>query len=439
MTINFIDVFAGCGGLSLGLSEAGCKGVLAIEKSPLAFETLRYNLIDGSEHKFNWPDWLPRSAMTCESLIEEYQADLTTLSGAIDLIVGGPPCQGFSTAGKRNPDDPRNAMTDEYLRLIKLISPQFIAIENVSGYNMHFKKSADNPGGNSYADYISEKLENLGYDVSRGLINCSDFGVPQNRIRYIILCSKKKPGQAYNNLFEKLVNSRRSFLNDIGLPLDKKTTVADAIEDLSTFKKALEDNLDSGEKNFKQLQYCEPEIKNPYLRLMRKRCGNTAPNSLRLANHRPKTIEYFKLVQSICRPGYSMNVAERAQAGTRKHSTTVLNKNQIAPTITTLPDDVVHYAEPRILTARENARLQSFPDWFEFRGKYTTGGTARKNECPRYTQIGNAVPPLLAQAIGALLKNEALNITKTDRMPRAPSRYTLETKEQLIASGDLRQ
>ena len=69
-------------------------------------------------------------------------------------------------------------------------------------------------------------------------------------------------------------------------------------------------------------------------------------------------------------------------------------------TIPTLPDDLLHYSEPRILTVRENARIQSFPDFFEFRGKYTTGGARRKEECPRYTQVGNAVPPLMAEALG---------------------------------------
>jgi DNA (cytosine-5)-methyltransferase 1 len=77
-----------------------------------------------------------------------------------------------------------------------------------------------------------------------------------------------------------------------------------------------------------------------------------------------------------------------------------MSPDQPAPTITTLPDDVLHYAEPRILTVRESARLQSFPDWFRFRGNFTTGGERRKKECPRYTQVGNAVPPYLGRAIG---------------------------------------
>jgi DNA (cytosine-5)-methyltransferase 1 len=77
--------------------------------------------------------------------------------------------------------------------------------------------------------------------------------------------------------------------------------------------------------------------------------------------------------------------------------------NKQAPTLTTLPDDVLHYSEPRILTVREYARIQSFPDWYQFKGKYTTGGDMRRKDCPRYTQIGNAVPPLLAEAVGHAL------------------------------------
>lgn len=410
MPINFIDVFAGCGGLSLGLSEAGCNGIFAIEKSPLAFETLKHNLVDGARHKFAWPDWLPKEAMTCENLLEKYHSDLDSGSLEVDLIVGGPPCQGFSTAGKRNPNDPRNAMTEEYLRLIQILAPQFIAIENVSGYNMHFKNSKSNsetPPA-SYADYISGKLEALGYDVSRGLINCSDFGVPQNRVRYIILCSKKQPGKEPNNLFEKLISRKKEFLKSCGLPTSRKVTVSEAISDLCTFGKPLIKNTDSGQSNFQELLYKVPLSKSSFLKLMRKNCGAIPPNSLRLANHKSKTVEYFKLVQSICRPGYSMNMEQRKLAGTLKHSTTVLSPTLPAPTVTTLPDDIVHYSEPRILTARENARLQSFPDWFEFVGKYTTGGSARKSECPRYTQIGNAVPPLLARAIGKLIQEEKL-------------------------------
>ena len=99
-----------------------------------------------------------------------------------------------------------------------------------------------------------------------------------------------------------------------------------------------------------------------------------------------------------------MNDANREQYGTKKHRVFPMDAWSPAPTITTLPDDVLHYSEPRILTVRESARLQSFPDWFHFRGKFTTGGDRRTKECPRYTQVGNAVPPLLARAIGLMIR-----------------------------------
>jgi DNA (cytosine-5)-methyltransferase 1 len=91
---------------------------------------------------------------------------------------------------------------------------------------------------------------------------------------------------------------------------------------------------------------------------------------------------------------------ERAVLNSKKHTVVVLDPDRPSHTLTTLPDDILHYNEPRILTVREYARLQSFPDWFVFKGKYTTGGEKRRNECPRYTQVGNAVAPLVAQILG---------------------------------------
>ena len=99
-----------------------------------------------------------------------------------------------------------------------------------------------------------------------------------------------------------------------------------------------------------------------------------------------------------------MSDADRERLGIGKHAITPLSPDLPSHTLTTLPDDLLHYAEPRIHTVREHARLQSFPDWFEFRGKFTTGGSVRTQECPRYTQVGNAVPPLLAEAIGIAIK-----------------------------------
>lgn len=435
--LRFADVFAGCGGLSLGLLQAGCEGVFAIERSPLAFETLRHNLVDGARHQFDWPCWLPKKAMTCEELLANYGTQLDVLRGSIDLIVGGPPCQGFSTAGRRDPADPRNQMTEQYLVLVEKLQPRYLVIENVAGFNMRFEteggidKLIKDPKHTSYADYVAGQLEDLGYSVSRGLLNCADFGVPQNRLRYLVLCERKvvSEGATESNLFQQLVASRKQFLGSKGLPRNQKTSVKDAIHDLLVGGKKLIDNTDSKVRGFKEAEYVAPVEPKGYLKLMRTHSRDKAPNSRRLAKHAEATVQYFQQVQKICRHGHCMSVAERKTLGTKKHSTTVLHSDRPAPTITTLPDDILHYCEPRILTARESARLQSFPDWFEFQGKYTTGGKQRKQDCPRYTQIGNAVPPLLANAIG-----EMLNARQLSASPETTTRYRVvprvETKRE---------
>ena len=428
LSLRFVDVFAGCGGLSLGLSQAGCKGVFAIERSPLAFETLRHNLVDGTHYTFDWPEWLPKEAMTCETLLANHGTQLDQLKGTIDLMVGGPPCQGFSTAGRRDPADPRNQMTEQYLLLVEKLQPRFIVIENVAGFNMRFEsaegldKLIKDPKHTSYADYVAGCLDDLGYNVSRGLVNCADFGVPQNRLRYLVICElRTAEGGPYQNLFKCLGDYRREFLKDKKLPVKKKITVKDAIDDLCVFGKECVENIDSETKGFLEAIYNVPTAPSGYLKLMRAHSDGKTPNSRRLAKHKKTTVEYFKRVQETCRPGHCMSVKERAKVGTKKHSTTVLHPDRPAPTITTLPDDIIHYSEPRILTVRENARIQSFPDWFEFQGKYTTGGKQRKQECPRYTQVGNAVPPLLATGlvIKGRIRPAAIPLGENERADRA--------------------
>jgi DNA (cytosine-5)-methyltransferase 1 len=137
-----------------------------------------------------------------------------------------------------------------------------------------------------------------------------------------------------------------------------------------------------------------------------------SPNSLRLVNHRPETIERFAKILDSCRKGVTIPKDERDRLGIKKTVLVPLAPNQPSHTLTTIPDDMIHYSEPRIHTVREHARLQSFPDWFEFQGKYTTGGERRTKECPRYTQVGNAVPPLLAEALGETMI-KLLTILKT--------------------------
>ena len=122
----FIDLFAGCGGLSLGLINAGWTGLFAIEKNHDAFETLKSNLLEKDVvPSFQRPDWLPCKHATASELIAGYSKQLKKLRGKVELIAGGPPCQGFSFAGRRNPNDPRNRLAEEYIHIVGLVRPKF--------------------------------------------------------------------------------------------------------------------------------------------------------------------------------------------------------------------------------------------------------------------------------------------------------------------------
>lgn len=407
--LSFLDVFSGCGGLSLGLLTAGLKGVFAVEKNPDAFLTLKHNLIspDGANNKFNWPKWLPQKAMETTELLKNHRDDLLSLAGKVDLIAGGPPCQGFSSAGKRNPNDPRNSLTEEYIEIVSLVRPRFLLIENVRGFNTSFiARSNDQIGSKPYSLIVKGKLKNLGYSVYSNMVCCSDFGVPQFRKRFIMIAIKNNDPVLCliggENPIDILLRKAQGFMAKKGLPEGKKTSTKDALSDLETSKHELIPHMRSS-LGFKQIHYRPSVNLSPYQKLLRQGMNGTAPNSLRLARHTETVVERFKDIHAFARKGRCLTEADREILGIKKHSTTPLHQDMPSVTVTTLPDDILHYSEPRILTVRENARLQSFPDWFEFHGKYTTGGKMRKHECPRYTQVGNAVPPLLSEAIGTML------------------------------------
>ena len=139
---KYIDLFAGCGGLSLGLHNAGWKGIFAIEKNSDAFKTLKYNLIDNKKH-FDWPKWLPQESIEIDKAVELYKDKFLKLRGKVDLVAGGPPCQGFSMAGRRNESDQRNNLITSYIDFIKVIHPKILFFENVKGFTMEFKKNKD--------------------------------------------------------------------------------------------------------------------------------------------------------------------------------------------------------------------------------------------------------------------------------------------------------
>ncbi|EBB5866096.1 DNA cytosine methyltransferase [Listeria monocytogenes] len=403
--VNYIDLFAGCGGLSLGLHKAGLKGMFAVEKNKDAFTTLKYNLIERRDH-FSWPEWLEMKNWDINELIRAHENELRQLCGKVDLIVGGPPCQGFSMAGKRDSDDLRNSLVNSYIEFVKLVQPKKLFFENVHGFTVAF-----NGKGNKkevpFSVKLIRELTLLGYNVDSKLIDMSEFGVPQRRKRFILIASKNKDSECF---FSDLEENRKSFLSRLGLKYP--VTVSQAIGDLEV-KNGVLDSMDS--KGFKTCKYAMKTTN--YQKLMRKDVLKTdIPDSHRFANHRPETIRIFIELMSVDKLSYRITPSMGKVKSLKKRGVTPLKRNTICPTITSIPDDFVHYSEPRIMTVREHARIQSFPDNFHFKGSYTTGGSRRKKEVPRYTQVANAVPPLFAEQVGLTIFHVG--------------NYNLETEEQ---------
>lgn len=405
---TFIDLFAGCGGLSLGLLNSGWTGIFAVEKNVDAFRTYSENLIDGP-YRFNWPHWLPQQALTTADILDHYELELTRLRGKIDLLAGGPPCQGFSLAGRRVHTDPRNRLTEDYLAIVRIVQPKLLLIENVQGFTLPFKKHGEGEAQEqAHSKVLTKRLEAQGYSVYSELLDLSLFGVPQKRKRFIMIGIRHGillgKGVVKQPPIELLKAYASRFRQSKGLRSKGAISVREAIGDLETHGKKLRSNCDSGLKGFSEIDYA-PSTKRSsrYLELIR-RNAHGSPNSLRLARHSPSTVTRFRKIQAICSPGLQLSGKDRKRLAMKKQALTVLSSGRPGATITTLPDDVLHYSEPRILTVRENARLQSFPDWFRFLGKYTSGGKARRHDCPRYSQVGNAVPPLFAEAVGNILQ-----------------------------------
>lgn len=399
--LKYIDLFAGAGGLSLGLYKAGLEGIFAIEKNPDAFSTLKSNLIDNIDH-FKWPNWLPQTNHDINDVLSKYKNELLSLRGTVDLIVGGPPCQGFSMAGKRDHTDLRNKLIHSYLGMVELIEPNYVFFENVMGFKIRFRE--DNVSI-PYSEIVTNELTKMGYIVEPYTLIMSDFGVPQRRKRIVLVASKYKDFS--NEFLTRLLNVKNEFLQSLGLI--EQTTVEESIDDLKkSWGVIISQNPSS---KFEWGLYGKAQTN--YQKLMRKGAPNL-PNSHRFANHTQSIIDLHLEIQNKAKPGRRISPKDNLITGLKRRGVTLLDRNGVSPTITSIPDELVHYEEPRILTPREMARIQSFPDWFEFKGKYTSGGNLRKTDVPRYTQIGNAVPPLFAEQAGLVFNKYAVRIEGVD-------------------------
>ena len=366
---NIIDLFSGCGGMSLGFEMAGFTSVLAIEKDEWAAETYAYNF--------------PITKVMVDDITQIQ--DLSTL-GLDDIeiegILSGSPCQSFSLCGKRDKNDPRGSLFMDFVRFVKYFKPKFCLMENVNGI-----LSMKTASGLFVKDIIVEEMTNAGYDVKIHKLNAADFGVPQARPRVFFIGFRKDLGIT-------------DFEIKATVKQEDYVTIADAIMDLPQIK---------AKEGSEEMDYpIAPQ--NEFQKLMR-------INSDKVYNHvamkhTARVVERFKHIgfgQSVTDVAEEYGPSKRGDA--TKLSGKAFGQNNYrpypdkpSPTIpASFQSNFIHPYLDRNYTPREGARLQSFPDDFIFKGKRMT--MSWEKFLNQYHQIGNAVPPLLAKEIALQIQN----------------------------------
>ena len=339
-THTFIDLFSGCGGLSLGFEMAGYKCLLAIDNWKDALTTYTFNN--------------PEVNTLCADLSSISPKEISKRYGLsrVDVIVGGPPCQGFSVAGKRDVNDKRNELYKSFVEFVKTLSPKAFVMENVPNIL--------SMGNGTIKDSIVKDFENLGYNVVYKVLTASNYGVPQKRRRAVFV--GMKDGRQFQ--FPDILTNT---------PITSK----DAISDLP------EHSLPEG------TAYTSSPSSD-YQRLMRD--GSSGIYNHDATEHEQKTKEIIALVPD---GGNYKDLPEELQQTRKVHiAWTRMNSNKPSMTIDTGHRHHFHYQYNRIPTVRESARIQSFPDKYVFKCSKTS----------QYKQVGNAVPPLLAKTIAVKLK-----------------------------------
>lgn len=350
--LNVIDLFCGCGGLSEGFKLAGYNIVGGVDFNEPAIKTFNHNFVGAKG--------------ICCNLLEMDQSRIIEELGElnnIDVIIGGPPCQGFSSANryKIEGEDPRNKLFFEFVKFVDMAKPKAIVIENVRGIIT---------SNNGYAkDRIYEIFESRGYSVNHKILNASDYGIPQRRLR---------------NFFVMIKDGEKFDFNNLPM-VEKEVTVEDAIGELYGYEY----------NNTNEPLYLNEEPKSEYRKYLRDKNGAVPNHEVRYPAEKVQ-----HRISFVPQGGNWQDVPDDLWPTDRKnrHSSAYkrLDVNQPSCTIDT-GNNHSNYFHPlynRIPTVREAARLQSFPDEFVFQG----------NRSEQYRQVGNAVPPLLAKVIAEKLK-----------------------------------
>ncbi|WP_409068730.1 DNA cytosine methyltransferase [Clostridium caseinilyticum] len=345
--MNAIDLFAGCGGLSKGFLDAGYKIIVGVDNDQAALNTFEVNH-DGAE------------GLNADLSEQETFDEIKRIAGerSIDVVIAGPPCQGFSLSGPRNFDDERNKLYLAVIEMVRQYKPKGFIIENVPGMATLYD--------GQIKDEILKRFDNMGYNIQCKILCAADYGVPQMRKRLIFMGVRKDIGQPV-------------FPEPIFTP-DNYRTCRDAISDLPS----RENELGTEEDSYS----CEPRTE--YQKLMRK--NSTILHNHVATNHTQMVKDTIELVPE----GGNYKDLPKGWGESRKFNEawTRYHGNKPSKTIDTGHRNHFHYQYNRVPTIRENARLQSFPDDFIF-----TGTRTQQNR-----QVGNAVPPLLGYYLAIQLK-----------------------------------
>lgn len=338
-----VDLFSGCGGLSKGFLDAGYDVILGVDNDNPSLKTFEAN--HGSSRVLN-ADLFDKKAIK----------EIKKITGGkkVDVLVGGPPCQGFSLTGTRNFDDKRNRLYLSFIETVKELKPKAFLIENVPGLVRLYDGNVKNE--------IIKRLGNLGYTVEWKILCAADFGVPQVRTRVVFVGLLKKYGKF---VFPKPTNTPENYVSS-----------SEAISDLPALENVL------GQE---RSEYTKAPLTD-YQKKMRK-------NAKHLHNHvATKHTDMVKSVISLVPEGGNYKDLPKGIGTSRKFNEawTRYHSKKPSKTIDTGHRNHFHYKYNRIPTVRENARLQSFPDDFVFVGTRT-----QQNR-----QVGNAVPPILGYYIG---------------------------------------
>lgn len=429
MKFNVIDLFCGAGGMSEGIIQAGLHIIYSSDINESVEQTYknRHEQL-GLRHGVN--TFFKKSDIK-DLKGKEILKNINRLpkaklhQGNVDAIFGGPPCQGFSRAGLRNSDDPRNLLFGEYVRVVYELQPKYVVMENVEGFlDMQFFGYEGifghlYPNGITAPEILSKELHKIGYEIlNPKVLNAADYGVPQRRNRVVFIAYK-------NNVHKPAYPAPTTIKTHL--------TLSDAIGDLNGISEKLTlfqkesirgrtKHVDGHFPAYKPIKLEKSDYPN-HTDLVIERFSLYKPGETtsdlkkRITNEGINLSDKKHLLLLLeKRTDYSqeelLSIFEKGTSNsdlidillTKKSMRTKLHPEQISPTVLTIPDDYISPYGNRTFSVRELARLQSFDDSFEFLGNRTTGGKRRRIEVPQYTQVGNAVPPLLARAIALEIK-----------------------------------